>query len=149
MAWAKTNVMLLAAIVIGGAGGMIAAETAMANNAVDESAITLANVPPVVVKTVPEAGADNVDPSTTQIKITYSKPMHDPSWSWSTASEENFPKITGKPHYEANRRTCVAPVRLEPGHTYAIWLNSEKFGGFRDADGHKAVPYLLVFQTRK
>jgi RNA polymerase sigma-70 factor (ECF subfamily) len=144
----KTNV-LAAAMVIGGALGMVGIKTVTAANAGDENALSLANVPPVVVKTVPEAGAADVDPSTTEIKITYSKPMHDQSWSWSTASEESFPKINGKPHYDADHRTCVAPVRLEPGHTYAVWLNSEKFGGFRDADGRKAVPYLLVFQTKK
>lgn len=28
-----------------------------------------------------------------------------------------------------------------------IWLNSQKFGHFKDLSGHSAVPYLLVFQT--
>lgn len=41
------------------------------------------------------------------------------------------------------------PVKLEPGKTYAIWVNSEKLGNFMDADGHSAVPYLLVFMTKK
>ncbi len=31
----------------------------------------------------------------------------------------------------------------------AIWVNSEKLGNFMDADGHSAVPYLLVFMTKK
>ena len=43
----------------------------------------------------------------------------------------------------------VLPVRLEPGKTYAIWVNSEKFGNFKDADGRSAVPYLPVFRTKK
>jgi len=30
-----------------------------------------------------------------------------------------------------------------------IWLNSEKFDNFKDADGRPAVPYLLVFKTAK
>ena len=29
-----------------------------------------------------------------------------------------------------------------------IWLNSLKFGNFKDADGKSAVPYLLVFETK-
>ena len=45
------------------------------------------------------------------------------------------------------KRTCVLPVKLEPGKTYAIWLNSQKFGNFKDTDGRSAVPYLLVFRT--
>ena len=41
------------------------------------------------------------------------------------------------------------PVALEPGKTYAIWINSEKFNNFKDTDGRSAVPYLLVFRTKK
>ena len=44
------------------------------------------------------------------------------SWSWSQISEEAFPKASGKPHYEKDRRTCVLPVRLEPGKTYVLYL---------------------------
>ena len=36
-----------------------------------------------------------------------------------------------------------------PGKTYAIRVHGEKFGNFKDADGRPAVPYLLVFKTRK
>ena len=111
--------------------------------------VSLANAPPVVVKTVPEAGTANVDPSINEIKVTFSKLMRDGSWSWSTWGENTFPNITGKPHYASDHRTCIAPVKLEPGHIYAIWLNSENFGNFRDSTGHKAVPYLLVFETKK
>jgi RNA polymerase sigma-70 factor (ECF subfamily) len=110
--------------------------------------VTLDSVPPVVVKTVPEAGAADVDPKTTEIKVTFSKDMQDESWSWSTLSKESYPKITGKPRY-LDKRTCVLPVKLEPGKTYSIWVNSEKFANFKDSDGRSAVPYLLVFQTKK
>jgi RNA polymerase sigma-70 factor (ECF subfamily) len=111
--------------------------------------VTLESVPPVVVKTVPEAGAGEVDPKLTEIKVTFSKDMQDGSWSWATLSEESFPKMDGKPKYLADKRTCVLPVKLEPGKTYAIWVNSEKFRNFKDADGRSAVPYLLVFKTKK
>lgn len=40
-------------------------------------------------------------------------------------------------------------MKLKPGKTYAIWLNSKNFGNFKDTDGHSAVPYLLVFETKK
>jgi RNA polymerase sigma factor (sigma-70 family) len=111
--------------------------------------VTLESVPPVVVKTVPAAGADDVDPKLTEIKVTFSKDMEDGSWSWSTLSEESYPKVDGKPKYLADKRTCVLPVKLEAGKTYAVWVNSEKFGNFKDADGKSAVPYLLVFKTKK
>jgi hypothetical protein len=111
--------------------------------------VTLSSVPPVVVKTVPEAGASDVDPKTTEIKVTFSKEMSDGEWSWATVSEGSFPKLDGKPKYEKDKKTCVLPVKLEPGKTYAIWVNSQKFGNFKDTDGRSAVPYLLVFQTKK
>jgi len=105
-------------------------------------------LPPVVVETVPAAGDMAVDPSITEIRVTFSKAMTDGSWSWSTASEGSFPQMIGKPRYLADRRTCVLQVKLEPGKTYATWLNSQKFGNFKDTDGRSAVPYLLIFETR-
>src|ERR1700733_8907448 len=82
--------------------------------------VDLTSAPPVVVKAIPESGLDNVDPATTEIKVTYSKDMQDHSWSWSTAGTDNFPEMAGKPHYETDNRTCVMPVHLKPGKTYAI-----------------------------
>ncbi|HEY2588776.1 MAG TPA: Ig-like domain-containing protein [Tepidisphaeraceae bacterium] len=114
----------------------------------DESKVTLKTAPPVVVKTEPMAGADKVDPNLKEIRVTFSKEMTDGSWSWSTASEDTFPEIDGKPHYLSDKRTCALPVKLKPGKTYAIWVNSENFGNFKDKDGRSAVPYLLVFETK-
>ena len=51
--------------------------------------------------------------------------------------------------YNKGNKTCVLPVKLKPGTTYAVWINSAQFGNFKDADGKSAVPYLLVFQTKK
>ena len=42
---------------------------------------TVDSLPPVVVKTVPEAGAKDVPSGITEIKITFSKDMADRSWS--------------------------------------------------------------------
>jgi len=111
--------------------------------------VTLESVPPAVVKTVPEAGADGVNPKLTEIKVTFSKDMQDGGWSWATLSKESFPNMDGKPKYLPDKRTCVLPVKLEPGKTYAMWVNSEKFDNFKDTEGRSAVPYLLVFRTKK
>lgn len=107
------------------------------------------SMPPSVVKTVPQSGDTNIDPAgIKQIKVTFSKDMMDGSWSWSQISAETFPKIVGKPRYLDDKRTCVVDVELEAKKTYVIWLNTEKFSGFKDADGKAAVPYFLVFQTK-
>ena len=109
---------------------------------------TIESMPPVVVKTVPESGAKEVSPGTIQIKVTFSKPMADGSWSWSTAWEGSTPEVVGEPKYEADGKTCVLKVKLEPGKTYAYWLNSGNFHNFKDRERHASVPYLLVFQTK-
>ena len=101
-----------------------------------------------MVKTVPQAGDTEVDPTLSEIEITFSKDMRDKSWSWVQHSKETFPAIAGGPRYLDDKRTCVLSVQLEPGKTYVIWLNSQKFTNFKDADGRSAVPYLLVFQTK-
>jgi RNA polymerase sigma-70 factor (ECF subfamily) len=110
--------------------------------------ISVVTARPVVVKTIPEAGTSEVDPKLTEIKVTFSKDMLDASWSWVQLSKESFPNLDGKPKYLKDKRTCVLPVKLEPGHTYALWINDDRFDNFKDADGRSAVPYLLVFRTK-
>ena len=110
---------------------------------------SVASMPPVVVKTVPQAGDTAVDAATVkEIRVTFSKKMTDKSWSWSQISDDTFPKVTGDIRYADDGKTCICPVALEPGKTYVSWLNSEKFHNFKDADGLPAVPYLLVFETK-
>ena len=111
--------------------------------------ISLETARPVVVKSTPEAGADGVDPGTTQISVTFSKKMQGGSWSWCVLSKETYPGIGETPKYLEDKRTCVLPVKLQPGKTYAVWINSDNFHDFKDTKGQLAVPYLLVFKTRE
>jgi hypothetical protein len=112
---------------------------------------TVATLPAVVVKTEPQAGLTDVDPNITEIRVTYSKKMLNKSWSWGQISDDTTPKTTGKPHYLKDGKTCVLPVKLEPGHTYVVQLNAldGKFANFKDEQRQPAVAYLLVFETRK
>ena len=125
----------LAAVMLLGAGGV-------------STAADIESMPPVVVKTIPEGGRKDVPPGEMEIKVTFSKPMADGSWSWSTAWQGSAPEMIGKPRYDADGKTCVLKVKLEPNTTYAYWLNSEKFKNFKDRQGRPAVPYLLGFKTR-
>ncbi len=106
------------------------------------------SVAPVVVKTTPEAGTKDVAPGEIEIKVTFSKAMMNGSWSWSSAWKDSEPEFVGKPAYDADRKTCIVKVKLEPNKSYGFWLNSQNFHGFKDSNGHAAVPYLLVFQTK-
>lgn len=109
---------------------------------------TVADFPPVVIKTMPESGRTDVLPGEIEIKATFSKLMADQSWSWCTVWDNSCPDALGKPHYEADQKSCVMKVKLEPGKTYGYWLNTKEFKNFRDQQGHSAVPYLLVFSTK-
>jgi hypothetical protein len=106
------------------------------------------SVAPVVVKTVAEAGVKDVAAGEMEIKVTFSKEMTDNSWSWSTAWKDSTPTVIGKPRYDADKKTCILKVKLEPGKTYGYWINSQKFTGFRCKQGKAAIPYFFVFQTK-
>jgi len=112
--------------------------------------ISVKTMPPSVVKTVPPAGATNVDPALKELSFTFSKEMIDGSWSVCQISDENFPEAgADKIHYLADKRTCVMPVKLQPGRTYVFWLNRGQFQSFRDIQHNSSVPYLVVFETKK
>ena len=117
--------------------------------AAQRAKVSVRNMPPVVVQTMPQSGDTNVDPSIAEIRVTFSKRMTDGNWSWTQISDETFPQMTGKPRYLADRKTCVLPVKLEAGRTYVTWLNSQRFTNFKDEQRRSAVPYLLVFETGK
>ncbi|HXS67260.1 MAG TPA: protein kinase [Candidatus Polarisedimenticolia bacterium] len=110
--------------------------------------VLLAEQPPVVVETYPASGAREVAPGLVEIRVRFSKPMEDGSWSWSAAWENSAPESVGAPHFLDDGRTCVMKVHLEPGRIYAWWLNSGSFKNFRDRAGVPALPYLLTFQTQ-
>ena len=118
----------------------------------DNAEITVETMPPSVVKTVPQAGGTDVDPSLKEITVAFSKDMlTENMWSWVIHTKESFPEIAGEVRYLEDGRTNVLPVRLYPGRKYAIWFNSPnyKHSAFRGGDNNPAVPYLLVFETRQ
>lgn len=110
--------------------------------------VTLETTRPVVIKSVPESGSAAVDPATTEIRVTFSKDMQPGVWSWGMINKESYPGTSESPRYLEDKRTCVLPVKLQPGKTYAVWINTEKLQNFKDTKGMVAVPYLLVFKTR-
>ena len=65
--------------------------------------------------------------------------MQDGSWSWVKAFDETFPKMTGKPHFTPDKRTCVLPGSLDPGKAYVIWLNHPPSQHFQNQNGHQPL----------
>jgi len=111
--------------------------------------VSLAGLPPSVVRTTPECGDDAVSPGLSEVSVTFSKDMKVTGhcWSWVGVNDESFPARAGETRFLEDRRTCVLTVALQPEKTYAIWINTEEYHSFQDPDGHTAVPYLLVFKT--
>src|SRR5688500_1671068 len=102
---------------------------------------------PVVVKSVPETLANDVDPATTRIAVTFDRKMRDGSWSW-TGGGETYPQVAGKIAYDAERTTCTLPVKLEAGKVYWIGINSPSHRNFKSIAGKPAQRYVVCFATR-
>ena len=113
--------------------------------------VSVAALPPSVVRTTPCCGDEDVDPSLKQVTVTFSKDMKVTGhcWSWCRIDKASFPTCSADPQYLDDKRTCVLNVALEPEKTYAVWVNTDKFQSFQDPAEHPAVPYLLVFRTGK
>ena len=142
--------LLWFAVTAGDTGSNVLPELEPGSLAALQEELSLASAQPVVVKTVPPAGSDGVDPTKVdEIQVTFSKDMLAGTWSWATASAETFPEVGENPtiRYLDDGRTCVLPVKLEHGKTYAVWINSPRHGNFKDKFGQSALPYLLVFET--
>lgn len=105
------------------------------------------SIPPKVISTTPQNGSQSVDPSITDISVTFSEPMMDKSWSWSYEDKGKFPQMTGQPYY-VNNTKCVLPVKLEPKKEYVIWINTVRFRNFKSKAGIPAEPYKFTFRTR-
>lgn len=104
---------------------------------------------PRVVNTSPADGATDIDPATNEIRVIFDKEMTGESWSWVRSAAEAFPEAAGDIHYLPDMKTCVMPVKLEPGTKYVVWFNTANYLNFKDREGRPATPHLLTFTTRK
>jgi beta-lactamase regulating signal transducer with metallopeptidase domain len=102
---------------------------------------------PQIVATSPAVGATDVDASTSEITVTFDRDMAE-GFSW-TGGGPDYPPIPegARPSWR-DRRTCVLPVKLEPGKYYRVGINSTSFQNFRSAEGVAAQPGAIYFTTR-
>ena len=102
---------------------------------------------PLIVKTVPEIGATDVDPSLGEIAVTFDRDMSQ-GMSW-TGGSPLFPPVdeSRKPRW-TNARTCVLPVKLAAGSYYRLGVNSTSHQNFRSQTGEAAPPSVLYFATK-
>ena len=67
--------------------------------------------------------------------------MRDKSWSWTEGNVYSVPKLDGTIHYEYDQRTCVMPVKLEPGKTYVL---GDQLGAVSELQGRRRTPGLAL-----
>ncbi|MBU4566338.1 MAG: Ig-like domain-containing protein [Proteobacteria bacterium] len=105
--------------------------------------------PCVVTASVPANRAQGVDPKLAYIEVSFNQDMTPGRWSWVTNPKLGaFPVVAGKPVF-VDGRTCRLPVKLAPGVTYAVGINTEGYGNFRAlaAPGTPCAPYQIIFTT--
>jgi hypothetical protein len=104
---------------------------------------------PQVLRTSPQDGAEDVDASLGKIEIAFDRPMQ--TGTWAVLSPEGadaaFPRIASQGFDKAGKVFTMI-VKLEPGRTYEIRLNSSYATGFRSAPGIPLAPRTLRFKTR-
>lgn len=103
---------------------------------------------PKVVDLIPKNGATDVDPGLSEIRVTFNVAMGG-GRSW-TGGGPTFPTIPEgkKIYWTEDHKTCVMPVRLEPGKSYRIGLNSRSHINFQTANGVPLDPILYTFSTK-
>ena len=104
--------------------------------------------PPRVVSTFPENGSQGVDPSITEISVTFNEEMTDGNWSWVYEDKDSFPQMIGQAYYTDNNTKNVLPVKLKPDKEYVIWINSDKYKNFKNKKGISAFPFRFTFKTK-
>lgn len=111
------------------------------------SAAVTTEGPPHVVAFDPPLGATNVDPARTVLSVTFDRPMDREGWAWVIEDKSTAPDI-GDSTWDAEVRTNSTPVRLEPGRTYVVWINSPQYAYFKDLAGRPSTPVRWSFTTR-
>ncbi|MHC4423517.1 MAG: tetratricopeptide repeat protein [Planctomycetota bacterium] len=103
--------------------------------------------PPTVASTIPANFADDVSPTLNTISITFNQQMMDKSWSWTRFDRSTYPKTTGRPYYDREKKICTLRVKLRPARVYLVGINCGKAKNFKNSSGEKAKAYALVFAT--
>lgn len=101
---------------------------------------------PEIVDLEPANGATEVDPNTSELRVTFDRDMVTGNFSF--CDDPQFPKVRGKPRF-VNRRTAVLKVRLEPERDYVLHINCPNFMNFQAADGTPLEPVHWKFSTGK
>jgi hypothetical protein len=102
---------------------------------------------PRIVSTSPKSGATDVDPALKEITVTFDRDMGG-GMSWTGGGPEMPASPKDKRAAWRDKRTCVLPVQLVPGHRYRVGINAPSFHNFRSEAGVAAAPAAIFFTTQ-
>jgi hypothetical protein len=103
---------------------------------------------PEIVSITPKNGATDVDPKTSELRVTFNAPMG-PGFSWTGGGPSFPPSPAGKkPFWTEDKKTCVLPVELNPGAEYRLGLNSPSPNNFHSAAFVTLDPVTYTFKTK-
>ena len=113
-----------------------------------EAEKSAAGGPPQIVSVSPVNGVKDVDPAMKEVTVTFDRDMS-PSFTWNGKGAD-FPFVPDSNAFWRDNRTCVLPVKLEPGRSYRIGLNtfSPNHQSFCSAQGVRVLPTTICFSTR-
>ena len=101
---------------------------------------------PRVVEIVPKNGAKAVDPKTTELRVTFDRPMLDRAWAV-VGGGPHFPETTGRPSYDETKKILTIPVKLKPNWSYELWLNRGIYNSFQSVERVRLLPVQVRFST--
>lgn len=99
---------------------------------------------PSLVSISPENGAKNVDPATTELVITFSKPM---TGMAICMADSGIPPQFISAAYDDSRTVLTVEVQLKPDSEYRLWLNRNANKNFASSDGGVLPDTEYVFYT--
>lgn len=125
----------------------LARNSAVAQSNSSDKSPAAESAPPKVIATSPAVGATDVDPSLTEITVTFDQDMSD-GMSW-TGGGPDFPSVPQdqKARWK-DKRTCVLPVKLEAAHFYRVGINSSSYQNFKSVRHDPTPPSAIFFTTR-
>lgn len=101
---------------------------------------------PAVVGFAPSATEEGIDPATTEIRLTFDRPMAAEGVSV-TATAPQHAEWLGNPVWTNNGTVLTVPVSLTPGTQYEMVLNGGGRLGLCSQDGFPLLPTPISFNT--
>lgn len=102
---------------------------------------------PRIIKTSPEAGAKDVDPSIKEITITFDRDMAG-GFSWTGGPPDFPPGRDGQKPTWKDKRTCALPVSLQAAKFYRVGINAPSFQNFKSVQNVPVKPTAIYFTTQ-